>query len=697
MSMKFGNPEINMNFKSQRLLLVSLFFVASLSVMTGFVVREHKASAVGQNVLTVTLKSSELVLEDPFASALGSLSLTDDQIYMLRRDAGDITVYDPDRRHSKHVVSFAPTAKALAVGTQGRMYLASESEVRVIDQAGRLLSAFPINNPTSLTVTASGDVAVGSPDSEKLLHVYDQTGLLLRSIGTKKRFDSSNLVQNSFLNRGKVLASPSDVLYYVSIFAPTPTVQKFSSQGELLGEFAIEGNTVGLQLEHAKDFLRTKNAETVGGFHVITSAAIDPITGHLWIGMNGSSTHGAASSGSGVVYEYDSNGVKLAEYAFFLDSPLPATGIITDVRDIAVKTPWIYVLTSQGQLYRFNMNDRFARKNKEPKTESTGGLTSLARRFWSGRSAPPTVVALCPPEQPFTCVANCPSGSTPTTQDCAAEIKRRLTTGDVIISNSCTINPATPGGCNGNATSCNNTSGVQVSYSVTLACNAAPTPTPAPAGGSSSCATSSFTTSGSCPPGSAPMGYGDLCCLYSSPLLLDIDGNGFAMTDYYQGVPFDIGGSGSPRQVSWTAAGSDDAWLVLDRNHNNLIDDGTEMFGDATEQPMTTNPRNGFAALAVFNTPERGGNGDGVIDSRDAIFSSLRLWQDTNHNGISEPSELHTLPELGVDSISLDYKESRRTDQYGNRFRFRAKIRDRQDARVGRWAWDVFLLLGPPR
>jgi hypothetical protein len=185
---------------------------------------------------------------------------------------------------------------------------------------------------------------------------------------------------------------------------------------------------------------------------------------------------------------------------------------------------------------------------------------------------------------------------------------------------------------------------------------------------------------------------------YCSPIIIDTNADGFHLTSPAEGVLFDLAGDQYPVQTAWTASWSENAFLGLDRDDNGRIDNGTELFGNVTTQPASSNA-NGFSALAVFDSPEYGGNSDGVIDARDAVFAKLRLWIDQNHNGVSERDELFTLSELGVLSIELKYQEHKWKDAFGNIFRYRARVHwadERRGGEGGRWAYDVFLVVTEP-
>lgn len=178
-----------------------------------------------------------------------------------------------------------------------------------------------------------------------------------------------------------------------------------------------------------------------------------------------------------------------------------------------------------------------------------------------------------------------------------------------------------------------------------------------------------------------------------SPIIFDLDNDGFNLTDADHGVNFDLNADRQRERIAWTSSAGSDAWLCRDRNGDGAIGDGRELFGNFTPLANGRRAPNGFEALAEFDAPASGGNGDGQLDSGDRLWTTLLLWIDANHDGHSQPSELMTLAEAGVQSIDLHYIRSNYTDDNGNIFRFRAKavVRNRKGKFHNSKIYDVFL------
>ena len=111
---------------------------------------------------------------------------------------------------------------------------------------------------------------------------------------------------------------------------------------------------------------------------------------------------------------------------------------------------------------------------------------------------------------------------------------------------------------------------------------------------------------------------------------------------------------------------------------------------------------NGYAALAVWDSIENGGNDDGLIsDSDNAVQLGIQpggiaLWIDFNHDGIAQPRELFTFDQLGVVSIDVrKYRPSHWKNKYGNHFRYTAPVTLASGANAA--SFDVFFVIGDAR
>lgn len=141
----------------------------------------------------------------------------------------------------------------------------------------------------------------------------------------------------------------------------------------------------------------------------------------------------------------------------------------------------------------------------------------------------------------------------------------------------------------------------------------------------------------------------------STPIVLDLNGDGVRTLGMEAGVQFDLFATHQPVHTGWVSGS--DGLLVLDRNSDGKITDGSELFGSSTRLGSGDQAPDGYAALREFDT-----NHDGVISAADSVFNNLRIWADANSNGNTDAGELKSLQSLDIAQISLDATEGSATD-----------------------------------
>ena len=145
------------------------------------------------------------------------------------------------------------------------------------------------------------------------------------------------------------------------------------------------------------------------------------------------------------------------------------------------------------------------------------------------------------------------------------------------------------------------------------------------------------------------------------PLVFDLDGDGITTVSLEESNAFfDLDNNGFAEKTSWV--GAKEGLLAYDKNGDGIINGGNELFGDRTlMKDGKTLASSGFVALAEYDD-----NKDSKIDSNDVIYALLRIWQDSDGDGIASAGELRRLVDLGIVSIGLSYSNTGVTDSANN-------------------------------
>ncbi len=158
-----------------------------------------------------------------------------------------------------------------------------------------------------------------------------------------------------------------------------------------------------------------------------------------------------------------------------------------------------------------------------------------------------------------------------------------------------------------------------------------------------------------------------------TPIVLDLDGDGIELVKNKKTkVRFDIDGNGSADKTGWI--GRNDGFLVVDRNNNGTIDNGSEL-SFLVDAP---NAKSDLQALTAFDS-----NGDGIVSSLDVRFNELKIWVDGNANGQTDTGELRTLNDQGIASVSLDGQATNDRVKLGNNILLATSTFTRTDGSIG--------------
>src|SRR6266576_654699 len=151
----------------------------------------------------------------------------------------------------------------------------------------------------------NGEVAIASPNTPRLITVYDLAGKQVREYGDREVIADRADVNNQ-VNLGRLEADETGNTYFAFDYLPEPTAHKFDRLGYLTMEISLKTLEFQPAAQAARRAIARSDRGTPALHRIITALGVDPQTQEVWLAIGTLLMH------------FDKDGQRLASFRTYM-------------------------------------------------------------------------------------------------------------------------------------------------------------------------------------------------------------------------------------------------------------------------------------------------------------------------------------------------------------------------------------------
>jgi len=177
--------------------------------------------------------------------------------------------------------------------------------VKVFTANGALAATIPVSGPATVAVLPGGEIAIASPNTSRLISVYDFAGRQVREYGDREEIAEIADVNNK-VNLGRLEADAAGNTYFAFDYLPEPTARKFDRAGYLSMEISLKTLEFQPAAQSARRAIFRSDRGTPAYHRIITALGVDPQTQEVWLAIGT------------LLMQFDKDGQRLASFRTYM-------------------------------------------------------------------------------------------------------------------------------------------------------------------------------------------------------------------------------------------------------------------------------------------------------------------------------------------------------------------------------------------